>query len=150
MYCKKAYKSPNGVYKHEKMHTDPKSICAVCGQIFKSVTELNSHMSVHDDSKKVTCEECGKLFSSKRTKKCHAEIHLNLQIRCSSPDCASSFATKHRAQRHYRGSHSEGYTTFCGKYTYQWPGKHSQHQRDCDDCKKIKAEKYLLTFNYTE
>ena len=150
MCSNKAYKSPNGLYKHEKMHTDPKLICAVCGRIFKSVTELNRHMPVHDDSKKVACEDCGKLFSSKHTKKCHVEIHLNLQIPCSSPDCASSFATKDRAQHHYQGSHGEGYTTLCGKFTYQWPGKCSQHQRDCDDCKKKKAEKHFLTFSYRE
>ena len=93
-YCTKFYKMPNGLYKHEKTHTDPKSICAICGRIFKSVSELKSHLPVHDDAQKVPCEDCGKLFSSKRTQKRHAEVHQNLHIACASPECVKTFATK--------------------------------------------------------
>ena len=64
-FCGKVYKTWNGCYKHERIHTEAKSICAVCGRAFNLPTELNAHMPVHDDNTKFYCETCGKGYSLK-------------------------------------------------------------------------------------
>ena len=147
-YCTKQYTSWSGRYKHEKLHTDSakRIICMICGRGFHYQNELEKHMPVHDPDRKHSCVDCGKTFASKGTLNRHAASHLNLHFPCTGLDksgqnCTSSFNTKEKLQRHFRGSHGDGYTTLCLKYTFSWPGKRQRHQANCSDCAKVREER---------
>ena len=131
-FCQKIYQTWNGCYKHERTHTEAKSICTVCGRAFNLPAELNAHMPVHDPASKFYCETCGKGYASKGGLNRHKQLHLDLQLPC--PNCTRTFQSKNRLQVHQRGMHGPGYTTRCGAFTYPWPGKRNRHQKICETC----------------
>ena len=49
--------------------------CAHCLKCFGGLGKLNQHMAVHDDSKRVECEKCGKKFARKSNCKHHMKTH---------------------------------------------------------------------------
>ena len=61
--CGKNFSSLKTMKEHYYAKHTEKFKCIHCGKCFGGSSKLTRHMVVHDDSKNVTCSECGKKFS---------------------------------------------------------------------------------------
>ena len=136
--CEHVFPSYSAKYGHEKEHQLPKHYCTECGMGFLYNSKLERHAGVHNEVLPFPCKDCDKHFASKKSLVCHQQVHLAQSLKCQV--CDRVFDTPERRYSHFRGTHGEGYYTFCGK-NYPWPAGRAHHQSKCDTCIEIKAEK---------
>ncbi|KAJ9594403.1 hypothetical protein L9F63_014193 [Diploptera punctata] len=72
--------------------------CAICDKSFASLSELNTHLLVHNNAKPFKCSRCNKSFVSKSTLNKHMKYHPNKPFKCSL--CNRSFNNKADLNNH--------------------------------------------------
>ena len=61
-----------------KQIQDPQYVCDICGKMYKSKSNLETHIRIHDGTSLFNCEFCGKLFTQKISLKRHLPIHTQI------------------------------------------------------------------------
>ena len=77
-------------------------------------------------------------FTSKKVMWQHLQVHGPDTWKCDK--CNKTFETKSNFRQHDRGLHGIGWRALCGQLC-QWPYLRARHQRKCDKCQEIKAER---------
>eukprot|EP00092_Neocalanus_flemingeri_P018814 GFUD01020372.1.p1 GENE.GFUD01020372.1~~GFUD01020372.1.p1 ORF type:complete len:784 (-),score=155.93 GFUD01020372.1:88-2439(-) len=61
--CGKEFKKKENMEKHQLTHTDITFDCPVCMKKLRSNDALRRHKKIHDGTNKISCDECGKIFT---------------------------------------------------------------------------------------
>ena len=73
--CQKRFSSRKSLEEHKNSHHSTKFQCPECLKCFGGLSKLKRHEPVHDDTKKLVCEECGKTFTRKDNLNKHVKNH---------------------------------------------------------------------------
>jgi len=61
--CGKEFKKKENMEKHQLTHTDITFDCPVCMKKLRSNDALRRHKKIHDGTNKISCDQCGKMFT---------------------------------------------------------------------------------------
>ena len=126
--CEKKVFDLNDLKTHKtEFHGDDK-ICETCGEAFKTWFDLNHHRTVHNETKVIKCEICGKQIKGVHTLKDHKErAHQDESLRTCNI-CQKVLYNRCELYKHYTNDHSkyENPVQVDGKYVFQ-----------CEFCMKI-------------
>ena len=122
--CDCVFPSYSAKYRHQKEHELPKHYCTECGMGYMYNSELERHAGIHSDVLSFACNVCDEHLSSKKSLICHQHVHSAQSLKCEQ--CDRVFDTPERRYSHFRGTHRQGYDTFCGK-NYPWPAGRACH-----------------------
>uniref|UniRef100_A0A8C4Q2H6 C2H2-type domain-containing protein n=1 Tax=Eptatretus burgeri TaxID=7764 RepID=A0A8C4Q2H6_EPTBU len=90
--------------------------CKTCGKSFNRLTNLNTHMTIHNGERPHKCTTCGKCFNRSSTLKRHMTIHNGERLyKCTS--CGKSCNQSSNLKKHMRIHNGERpyKCTICGK-----------------------------------
>ena len=76
-------------------------------------------------------------FAVQQNLTAHQKIHDKGEFFCE--ECNKTYTTELGLKQHVQGKHGNGTLMLCGK-SYQQQTQKYRHQKDCDECLKIKAE----------
>ena len=139
-YCNKQYLSSSECYKHEHNHLALGCACMICGSKFKVESELCDHLPMHNADSKVQCNDCGKLFSTRRTLKRHSEVHMGLYFQLLP--VWSGYATREHLCVHVWGTTDKA-TPLCVGNIHTNGQVRGNITRDCTDYKLCVYTSYL-------
>ncbi|KAL4710373.1 hypothetical protein ACJJTC_003770 [Scirpophaga incertulas] len=133
-YCNVHIRDLDMMNEHVKTHTDvPNPPCDGCGKIFNNVEEKREHVRVYDPPRRaanltkedLTCEICGKEFTTKATLRNHRDIHdTNREKRFTCDFCGKAFFDNTNLKNHLK--------------------LHSKKTEECHICnRKFHAKPYL-------
>uniref|UniRef100_A0A3Q2QQH0 C2H2-type domain-containing protein n=1 Tax=Fundulus heteroclitus TaxID=8078 RepID=A0A3Q2QQH0_FUNHE len=91
-------------------------ICKKCGETFKDIFHLRSHVNIHTKEKPFACDDCGKEFRQAHVLKLHMRVHTG-EKPFACDECGKTFSHKHSLKGHM--THHTGEKPFkceeCGK-----------------------------------
>lgn len=74
--------------------------CNVCPRQYVTKSRLNEHMKIHDGKNFVKCEECGKLYCSKKSLNLHKISAHSSEKKFICQICGKAFLYKHHLNNH--------------------------------------------------
>lgn len=157
--CNKVLSGPNNLKSHiASFHTDKDKLqhaCNICGDRFTTSFILKTHMIVHQEGNKVTCDICNKSFkhlnSAQRHKRMqHGKISYHV---CEL--CGKSYKYKQMFEEHMADKHniilkdtmkycSECRSWFSTKYYSKHEERHKLKDVPCHYCSKMLPSKAAL------
>ena len=108
--CNKTFRFRSNLDRHARSHTAQQHACRVCGQQFRLLRQLRSHMNVAHDKDQFACEICQKSCDGYQRLLTHARTH-HAQKAYSCGVCGRVFNTKHKYKEHMN--------VHDGRYTYE-------------------------------
>jgi len=80
-----------------------KHLCNICGNAYKTKTDLDRHYTKHTGQKHYTCSTCGKSYRFwGGVDDCQRRHDANLRYACEKKGCGKGFNSKFRFQLHMR------------------------------------------------
>ena len=73
--CPKAFSTQVKLRKHKMTHGPRNYLCKICGEKFKSKSNLEIHGLIHTSLKPFKCNVCGKCFNYAWSKSRHQSLH---------------------------------------------------------------------------
>ncbi|XP_074655457.1 uncharacterized protein LOC141909030 [Tubulanus polymorphus] len=112
--CQKAYSSKQALNVHSRLHSgDNPYRCDYCAQSFPQLVLLTAHVrSKHshnigeDAIVAITCDTCGKSYSSKNALRVHQRIHAN-EYPFTCDQCDAAFAQRVQLNAHVQRQHGD-------------------------------------------
>ena len=140
-FCDKAYNQMRRMKVHSyKFHTHVKKVlCALCGVVRPSQSEMNTHMKQVHGKKTVVCDLCGKTSTCQRRLQEHIQrMHSTETFPCEL--CDQVFHYKAYKARHFDRVH-------LGIKKKKYRGKRKQTKREKDSGQEILCEKCPKRFS---
>ncbi|XP_046621258.1 zinc finger protein 93-like isoform X1 [Neodiprion virginianus] len=101
--CLKGFPKRLLLNRHKANHHNEKAqTCADCGDILDNSLEALKHSEKHSQERRFHCDKCPQAFSMEQKYLIHVKNHDTYKC----PRCESGFASKKRANEHYRLKHS--------------------------------------------
>ncbi|CAH2048425.1 unnamed protein product, partial [Iphiclides podalirius] len=105
-YCPSAYTSKSSLARHLKKHSNVQYICDHCNRTYKIKGVFVMHMYTHMPEKHVVCDDCGKSFPQKSTRKTHVDTcHRKLPPPCACQICPKRFRRTSILRDHMKKVH---------------------------------------------
>ena len=100
--CNYAAKFPSYLARHMLCHSGEKSVvCDVCGQRFRTVSEMNMHRRIHNPIE-LTCNTCGFKCQLKKVMDRHILVHIEAKpFQC--PHCSYRCRRRMDLKKHIAG-----------------------------------------------
>ena len=145
-YCPQMYETHNAQYKHEHTHFQLPYCCHFCTKWFLFLGLQDCHEGQHTGANLLPCTwpGCKQELSSKDALQQHIDTHTDERHPCE--ECDKTFNTIPNLKQHMKGAHGDGFIALCG-VSFDWSDPRNEHQKDCDECIKIKELKDCLPVN---
>ncbi|XP_040573843.2 zinc finger Y-chromosomal protein [Lepeophtheirus salmonis] len=101
--CEKGFNSEINLRRHLREHRSPstKYPCNVCGNVFRSLFYLKSHLLIHTGELPFHCDLCPAKFNRRDKLKRHELIHLDKRYNCPfALNCKKSFVRIDKLKDH--------------------------------------------------
>ena len=104
-YCGTKCKDYKGYYSHIKYHHEAKHVCETCGEVFRTVGQVEDHVKVvHTKELEFRCEQCFKTCPSRISLARHMKSHVeSRQFHCEK--CQKVFKLKCDLGKHDKRVH---------------------------------------------
>lgn len=92
--CSKTFKHLTSFIMHGKcVHSEDRPFtCETCSKSFKTSSNLNVHIKMHNNQRDHQCTDCPQAFFTSSHLKAHLKIHLNeMKYKCELEGCGKSF-----------------------------------------------------------
>lgn len=83
-------------------HYEKGKMCTDCGDILENSSDVIEHNEKHNQERRFHCDKCPQAFSMEQKYLIHVKNHDTYKC----PRCEATFASKKRANEHYRIKHS--------------------------------------------
>ena len=110
--CNRTFTTPNSLIHHSYTHLDRSFNCEHCEKSFPFKSQLDNHLTVHTQTIKHKCENCGKEFVRTGEYNIHMRGHANILLKCPVKGCDYANTDKRNLNSH-RKSHSKKISVFC-------------------------------------
>nr|XP_023030457.1 zinc finger protein 681-like [Leptinotarsa decemlineata]XP_023030458.1 zinc finger protein 681-like [Leptinotarsa decemlineata]XP_023030459.1 zinc finger protein 681-like [Leptinotarsa decemlineata]XP_023030460.1 zinc finger protein 681-like [Leptinotarsa decemlineata]XP_023030461.1 zinc finger protein 681-like [Leptinotarsa decemlineata] len=90
---------------------EPKHVCEICGRCFSLISDLESHLRLHVESKSFTCDKCSRSFRTTKILNFH-KLYTHDKIKSKCKFCGRRMWNS-MLMKHYKSHHSKELTLFC-------------------------------------
>lgn len=91
--------------KHVKLHKSGPAVCHLCGITAKNHESLRGHMYYTHSQKRLTCEECGRVFKKLYSYKMHIKKEHTGERTFTCDSCGKRFFTNYELNNHIKSRH---------------------------------------------
>ncbi|XP_015600841.1 zinc finger protein 184 isoform X1 [Cephus cinctus] len=101
--CSRSFPKRILLNRHRAKHQyETGKVCSNCGEMLKTQAAIREHMERHNNEKEFKCDRCPQAFNVEQTYLIHVQNHDTHKC----PQCDATFASKKRANEHFKLTHS--------------------------------------------
>jgi len=101
--CGKVFRTLFQLNKHLTIHTGEKSfLCDICSKSFRTKKDLGQHKISHSEGRDIACDECGNMFRHRNHLSKHIKRVHTSKKNYACDECGKTYKTSSGLKDHYR------------------------------------------------